>query len=250
MDQCVFQRSPQYTDITVRATNADVSMPTYNDYRLWKCLRRIISTLLVGASIFLCGCSDSVQPWERSDLVGHCYDLRNRRYGQTFKFREDGDVAASFWRKEERWVTRPSVFWEKEQRWATGPSFLWELSTNGALLIKDHEGKTVMTFVKIGSNEKTVTVRNASGRKQVWLEREAKHSAIKNAFGMMTALESVALLALPLATFPYYRRLRRRHTSWSSRTCFTVGFLTAFGLILVVGMLVQVIWPSLEELQF
>jgi len=108
----------------------------------------------------------------------------------------------------------------------------------------------VMTFVKMAGNEKTVTVRNASGRREVWLEREAKHSAIKNALGMMTALETVAFLALPLATILYYRRLRPRHTSWSSRTCLIFGFIAAFGLILVVGMLVQVIWPSLEDLQF
>jgi hypothetical protein len=215
-------------------------------------IRLITIRLLVGASIFLCSCSDSdsVEAWERSDLVGHCYDLRHRRYGRTFRFMDDGDVVASLWRKKERWATRPSVLWEKEQLWATGPILLWELSTNGVLLIKDHEQKTMMTFFKIASDEKTVTVRNTSGRKEVWLEREAKHSAIRNALGMMTALEAVALLALPLATILYYRRLRRIHISWSSRTCLIVGFLAAFGLILVAGMLVQVIWPNLEELQF
>ena len=77
-----------------------------------------------------------------------------------------------------------------------------------------------------------------------------QHNAIQNVLGMISTLEAVALLALPVATILFYRRLRRIRTSWPRGICLVVGFLAALGLIFILSFLLATIWPNLHEIQF
>jgi hypothetical protein len=127
-----------------------------------------LATITLLCTFLLCGCSDSAQPWNRSDLVGYRYELKDRKRVQVFMFSADGSVMTTVGEKDGP---------------LAGPVFQWHISTNGVLLIgdidfittngvlmiRDREPIPRYKFMKIAVDEKTATVL-ASGKKQTWLK--------------------------------------------------------------------------------
>jgi hypothetical protein len=105
------------------------------------------------AAILLSACTPPVEAWQRSELVGYRYELNHPETLQQFSFDANGDVIANIGQRDGP---------------VAGPILNWELTTNGVLVIKDHDQRIHYSFSKISLNLKKATVLS-SGKKQVWL---------------------------------------------------------------------------------
>ena len=116
-----------------------------------------LACFALAASLFA-ACSPSVQPWERSELVGYSYELKDHKAVEIFIFQNSGDVVCTIGQRDGP---------------VCGPILRWEIATNGVLIIKDDEHRSQFVLSKTSLDNSKATVLS-SGKRQTFTRSKSE----------------------------------------------------------------------------